>query len=150
MVVGNCKYLYFLARNLKILKCMFCATWQNCFVYMQLTKKGRASPGLPYIGKCGREQMFTVNRCSLIRGVHYERFHCNLQFNAIIRGPGQLGSLFKFLLRNSVLYMYVYTIKLYKILLLGNIWYPTIYLFIPNLSLPKHTFLPTLCLSHFP
>ena len=150
MVVGNCKYLYFLARNLKILKCMILRNMTKLLCLHAVNKKGRASPGLPYIGKCGREQMFTVNRCSLIRGVHYERFHCNLQFNAIIRGPGQLGSLFKFLLRNIVLYMYVYTIKLYKILLLDIIWYPTINLFIPNLSLPKHTFLPTLCLSHFP
>ena len=38
--------------------------------------------------------MLTVMRCSLIRGVLYERFHCNLQFNAGIRGPGLLGYMF--------------------------------------------------------
>ena len=24
--------------------------------------------------------MFTIKGCSLIRGVHYERFHCNMTF----------------------------------------------------------------------
>ena len=29
-----------------------------------------------YIGKWDREKVFTMKRCSLIRGVHY-MFHCN-------------------------------------------------------------------------
>ena len=28
------------------------------------------------MGKMGPGKVFTMKRCSLIRGVHYERFHC--------------------------------------------------------------------------
>ena len=39
-------------------------------------KSGYFSNGKVYREKWDREKEFTVKRCSLIRGVHYERFHC--------------------------------------------------------------------------
>ena len=40
-------------------------------------KTNRAiSSTVKYMEKMGPEKMFTIKRCSLIRGVHYEMFHC--------------------------------------------------------------------------
>ena len=35
--------------------------------------------------------MFTIKGCSLIRGVHYERFHCIAYYNICV-GVGQTGN----------------------------------------------------------
>ena len=43
-------------------------------------KTNRAiSSMVKYMGKMGPGKVFTIKRCSLIRGVHYERFHCSLK-----------------------------------------------------------------------
>ena len=34
--------------------------------------------------KWDRENVFTIKRCSLIRGVHYERFHCTCIIRTMI------------------------------------------------------------------
>ena len=34
-----------------------------------------------YRKKWDREKVFTIKGCSLIRGVHYERFHCSFIYN---------------------------------------------------------------------
>ena len=39
------------------------------------------SPMVKYTEKWDREKVFTIKGCSLIRGVHYERFHCTLDVN---------------------------------------------------------------------
>ena len=42
-------------------------------------KTSRAiSPIVKYTEKWDREKVYTIKGCSLIRGVHYERFHCKL------------------------------------------------------------------------
>ena len=39
-------------------------------------KLGYFSNSKLYGGQWDREKVFTIKRCSLIRGVHYERFRC--------------------------------------------------------------------------
>ena len=39
-------------------------------------KSGYFSNSKGYGKKWDREKVFTIKGCSLIRGVHYERFHC--------------------------------------------------------------------------
>ena len=44
------------------------------------SKTNRAiSPMVEYMRKMGPGKAFTIKRCSLIRGVHYERFHCSIR-----------------------------------------------------------------------
>ena len=40
------------------------------------------SPIVKYTEKMGPGKVFTIKRCSLVRGVHYERFHC-IDFRSI-------------------------------------------------------------------
>ena len=42
-----------------------------------------------YRKKWDREKVFTIKECSLIRGVHYERFHCIIIiFDTVLRQKG--------------------------------------------------------------
>ena len=47
-------------------------------------ESGYFSNSKVYGGKMDRGKVFAIKRCSLIRGVHYERFHCIIRIIALL------------------------------------------------------------------
>ena len=56
-------------------------------------KSGYFSNSKVYGKKWDREKVFTMKGCSLIRGVHYERFHCIRIFHEFSRARQPLHCL---------------------------------------------------------